>query len=120
MVRDPSWQAAFLSKPLAERKCLIAEMREGSRMAQREKSQEIMDANQSAVVELLESTAADAMIHGHTHRPARHDLLLHGKNFSRYVLSDWDCEESPGRGGWIAISPDGEIHRYGLDGARLD
>ena len=34
-VRNPEWQAAFLARPLAERKSIIAGMREGSRAAQK-------------------------------------------------------------------------------------
>jgi UDP-2,3-diacylglucosamine hydrolase len=29
------------------------------------------------------------MIHGHTHRPAIHDLTLDGKPAQRIVLGDW-------------------------------
>ena len=32
---------------------------------------------------------SQAMIHGHTHRPGRHDLA---PGLARHVLSDWDCE----------------------------
>jgi UDP-2,3-diacylglucosamine hydrolase len=30
------------------------------------------------------------LIHGHTHRPAVHDLQLSGKPARRIVLGDWD------------------------------
>jgi UDP-2,3-diacylglucosamine hydrolase len=30
------------------------------------------------------------MIHGHTHRPARHDTIIDGRPRERFVLSDWD------------------------------
>jgi UDP-2,3-diacylglucosamine hydrolase len=29
------------------------------------------------------------MIHGHTHRPARHELVVDGRACERYVLADW-------------------------------
>jgi len=29
------------------------------------------------------------MIHGHTHRPARHQATIDGKSCERWVLSDW-------------------------------
>ena len=34
------------------------------------------------------------MIHGHTHRPATHDL---GNGLSRVVLSDWEADATPPR-----------------------
>ncbi len=29
------------------------------------------------------------LIHGHTHRPARHELQINGKAAERIVLGDW-------------------------------
>jgi UDP-2,3-diacylglucosamine hydrolase len=29
------------------------------------------------------------MIHGHTHRPARHHLVVDGRDCERWVLADW-------------------------------
>ena len=29
------------------------------------------------------------MIHGHTHRPARHHLVVDGRECERWVLADW-------------------------------
>ena len=29
------------------------------------------------------------MIHGHTHRPARHELVVDGRRCERFVLADW-------------------------------
>src|SRR5438067_3196606 len=51
-VRDPAWQQQFLAMPLAQRKAIIAGLREGSRSAQTAKSYEIMDVAPSAVAEL--------------------------------------------------------------------
>ena len=68
-VRNPEWQAAFLSRPLAERKALIEGMREGSRAAQKEKSMTIMDVNPAEIERLFDAYAIKLMIHGHTHRP---------------------------------------------------
>ncbi|MGH8855963.1 MAG: UDP-2,3-diacylglucosamine diphosphatase, partial [Telluria sp.] len=42
-VRDRAWQQHFLGMPLAQRKAIIAGLREGSREAQAGKSYEIMD-----------------------------------------------------------------------------
>ncbi len=114
-VRDPAWQQQFLAMPLAQRKAIIAGLREGSRAAHGEKSYEIMDVTPSAVAALHADSGTDAIIHGHTHRPALHEA--DGKR--RYVLPDWELDAEPIRGGWIAIDADGRILRVDLDGQTL-
>jgi UDP-2,3-diacylglucosamine hydrolase len=118
-VRDRVWQDAFLSKPLAERKSIIEGMRSGSREAQRMKAADIMDTNAQAVAELFRSTKAAAMIHGHTHRPAKHMTRTGDRPLTRYVLPDWDCDAAVPRGGWIAIDRSGTIRRHDLEGKEL-
>ena len=111
-VRDPAWQAQFLALPLAQRKGIIAGMREGSRQAHTMKSYELMDVAPEAIEAVFAATATRIIIHGHTHRPALHEH--DGKR--RYVLPDWEPDAEPPRGGWIAITSDGAIARYDLDG----
>jgi UDP-2,3-diacylglucosamine hydrolase len=115
-VREPAWQAAFLAQPLAKRKEIIAGLREGSRAAQQMKSAEIMDVNPQAITALFDRAGAALMIHGHTHRPARHVSAHAGGDRLRYVLPDWDCEGSVPRGGWIALHSDGQLERINVDG----
>ena len=115
-VRDPAWQAQFLAMPLAQRKAIIAGMRQGSKEAHSTKSAEIMDVNAQAIDALHVSSGADIIIHGHTHRPALH---ANGAR-KRYVLPDWDALSDPPRGGWIAISSNDTITRHELDGRTLD
>lgn len=114
-VRDPAWQAQFLALPLAQRKGIIAGMREGSRAAHTTKSDELMDVTPAAIDALHVATASDILIHGHTHRPALH---VDGQR-RRYVLPDWEPDAAAPRGGWIAITSDGAITRYDLDGKAL-
>ena len=111
-VRQPAWQQQFLALPLAQRKQIIADLREGSREAHATKSYEIMDVTPAAVAELFAATATDVIIHGHTHRPALHQAA--GKR--RYVLPDWEVDAQPPRGGWIAVDSQGAITRHDLDG----
>ena len=115
-VRDPAWQAQFLAMPLAQRKAIIAGMREGSRQAHTTKSYELMDVAPQAVADLFAATGSEIIIHGHTHRPALH--LHDGKR--RYVLPDWELDIEQVRGGWIAIGSDGAIGRFDMDGVLLD
>jgi UDP-2,3-diacylglucosamine hydrolase len=110
-VRDPAWQQQFLALPLTQRKTIIAGLREGSREAHGGKTMEIMDVTADAIGALHAATGADTIIHGHTHRPALHEI--DGKR--RYVLPDWELDAKPQRGGWIAVDSDGVITRHGLD-----
>ncbi|NMG44644.1 UDP-2,3-diacylglucosamine diphosphatase [Aromatoleum toluvorans] len=88
-VRDPSWQEAFLRRPLVERKQVIEGLRRHSETAKQEKPQEIMDVNAGAVDALLRAHDYPVLIHGHTHRPARHLHEVDGHVCERWVLSDW-------------------------------
>ena len=121
-VRNPEWQRLFLERPLAERKAIIAGMREGSREAQRDKPMEIMDVNADEVAKLFAASGVPTMIHGHTHRPASHRSI----DGTRHVLSDWDCDQAdmgPGRsarGGWLAMTADGQLHRHTLAAQQAD
>ncbi|MDL2356308.1 MAG: UDP-2,3-diacylglucosamine diphosphatase [Pseudomonadota bacterium] len=114
-VRDPQWQQQFLALPLAQRKGIIAGLREGSREAHGGKSMIIMDVAPAAIDALHAATGCDVLIHGHTHRPALHQA----GSRRRYVLPDWELDAEPPRGGWIAIDGSGAIARHGLDGAVL-
>lgn len=118
-VRAPAWQQAFLARPLAQRKQIIEGMRSDSRQAQRSKPYGIMDVNAASIAALFDATNTAIMIHGHTHRPARHDYRKNGETFVRYVLQDWDCDAEPRRGGWIAVDAGGAIRRFDIDGIEL-
>lgn len=88
-VRDPAWQAAFLARPLAERRAFAAQARDASRAHTSQTDMAIMDVNHSAVERALRQAGVARMIHGHTHRPAIHDFMLDGEPAQRIVLGDW-------------------------------
>ena len=89
MVRDPQWQQQLLSKSLQERQLIASEMRNKSREQTGGKPESIMDVNQEAVIETMTGHKVQRLIHGHTHRPAIHDLLISGQPARRIVLGDW-------------------------------
>lgn len=91
-VRGVEWQRDFLAKPLDERRGIADRLRGGSRDAMADKATAIMDVNAEAVTAALREHGAERLIHGHTHRPARHEHELDGATADRYVLSDWDGE----------------------------
>jgi UDP-2,3-diacylglucosamine hydrolase len=88
-VRDPAWQAAFLARPLAERRAFAAQARDASRAHTSHADMAIMDVNQAAVEAAMQDAGVTRMIHGHTHRPAIHDFALDGQPAQRIVLGDW-------------------------------
>ena len=54
----------------------------------------VADVDSSATCDWLLDAQASTLIHGHTHRPANHEL---GGGLSRMVLSDWDATATPPR-----------------------
>ncbi|WP_446830743.1 UDP-2,3-diacylglucosamine diphosphatase [Candidatus Foliamicus sp.] len=89
MVRSPDWQAQFLALPLTARRALAAQARDASRISTRGKPMEIMDVNTAAVEQIMRAHGTRRLIHGHTHRPAVHELDLDGAPATRTVLGDW-------------------------------
>ena len=107
-VRNPRWQQDFLAQPLAARREFARQARQQSQAATAGKSMAIMDVNPDAVGELLRSQQLNSLIHGHTHRPAIHKLVLNPpvadrEQATRLVLGDWD------EAGWYAELFDGEL-----------
>ena len=96
--RSETWQRAFLAKPLAERHAAIGGMRDKSKQVISAKPAEIMDVNAEAVRRTFRELGVNRMIHGHTHRPARHEIEVDGARCERWVLPDWY-----GRGGYLAL-----------------
>jgi UDP-2,3-diacylglucosamine hydrolase len=96
--RSAQWQSEFLSKSLSERHVAIQGLREKSRVVIAAKPAEIMDVNQDAVKEAFRRHRVRRLIHGHTHRPARHDVEVDGMACERWVLPDWY-----GPGGYLAL-----------------
>ena len=103
LVRDPTWQAEFLAKPLAERRAIVLGMRSQSEETKRQKPMEIMDVALPTVEASLREHGYPRLIHGHTHRPAKHLHSVDGKTCVRWVLTDWYGD----RGGYLAVTPDG-------------
>ena len=88
-VRSPAWQKGFLALPLEARKRQIEAVRQTSESEKTRKAPEIMDVNQGAVESALRAHAYPRLIHGHTHRPAKHIHHVDGRSCERWVLADW-------------------------------
>lgn len=112
-VRAPAWQRAFLSRPLPERAEVAAGIRQASQARKRALPDPSLwaDLDGAAVVEALLRTGARTLVHGHTHRPARHEL---GAGCERWVLSDWDHDGGAPRGDVLRWDASGLArHRVG-------
>ncbi|MHB1301693.1 MAG: UDP-2,3-diacylglucosamine diphosphatase [Burkholderiales bacterium] len=88
-VRAEAWQSAFLAQPLAARKEVIAQLRRQSEQMKQEKAVAIMDVDPAAVNILLTENSSTRMIHGHTHKPGRHEFVVDANSCERWVLGDW-------------------------------
>ena len=93
-VHKPWLQMLFLALPLFVRKRIAARMRANSKEANSSKSLAIMDVNQNAVVSAMEKHQVQWLIHGHTHRPAVHELIANQQPAFRVVLGAWHTEGS--------------------------
>lgn len=99
-VRNPEWQQMMLAKPLQERRMIAQMMRMQSQQSNANKADNIMDVTPEEVVREMEAAGVKQLIHGHTHRPAVHEVPLSTGTGQRWVLGDWDKD------GWqILIQP---------------
>jgi UDP-2,3-diacylglucosamine hydrolase len=94
------WQFIIKSLPLSVRKKIAANYRNKSALAKQNKSMEIMDVTQEEVIAQLRKAGVNLLIHGHTHRPAIHQIQLNNQNAQRIVLGDWYHQ-----GAWLKVTP---------------
>ena len=103
IVRQPAWQRAQLAKLLAERQAIGRHMRLESQKNQ-QNLLDYADVDKIAAVAWLQASHAKTMIHGHTHKPADHDL---GDGLERVVMTDWDLKAKPSRAEVLQLSTTG-------------
>jgi UDP-2,3-diacylglucosamine hydrolase len=87
--QDPVHRRRLLALPYLFRRGIAAFFRATSKRAIASKSEAIMDVNAGAVEAAFRTHGVARLIHGHTHRPARHALSVDGRACERYVLADW-------------------------------
>ncbi len=110
-LRSPGFRRQALALSIPERRALAAEYRRRSGESLSLKPDDITDVNADAVRRALEIHQADLLIHGHTHRPAIHELETGDRPARRVVLPDWR-ENDPrvgatldaGRVEWVATA----------------
>ena len=89
-VRSLHWQTEFLSRPLAERARIAADIRSQSQ-ERRAGAMAEGDIDRAEAVRWMHAMGTPEMVHGHTHRPGS-EVLAPG--YKRHVLSDWDLDDA--------------------------
>ena len=107
--RNPAWQAQFLAQPLTARLAFAAQARAASAahqggMKQNDtaKFETLTDVTPATVDATFAQFGIDTLIHGHTHRPAIHELTVGERACQRIVLGDWYEQ-----GSVLRVEPDG-------------
>ncbi len=106
-VRSAGWQSDFLARPLSEREATARELRAQSEARKRQTGHDPSlwaDVDADAARQWLRAAGADTLVHGHTHRPAEHDL---GDGLRRVVLGDWDLAATPPRAEVLRLNAHG-------------
>lgn len=97
-VRNKSWQVDFLSMTIQQRLDFAQQARAKSTEHTAAVTMEICDVYLPAVLQLINKyeqtdSKIKGIIHGHTHRPAVHNIRLENNRVvKRIVLSDWSEE----------------------------
>lgn len=103
LARSADWQRQFLAQPLAARRAQARGIRDQSE--ERKRSGTVYaDVDGPAAMAWLQAAQAQALIHGHTHRPAAHALA---PGLARHVLSDWDLAATPPRADALRLTAAG-------------
>jgi UDP-2,3-diacylglucosamine hydrolase len=86
------WIYSVMSLKLRTR--ISRKVRGYSAEAVQKKAPEIIDVTKKAVLDTLKKFNVKILIHGHTHRQARHEIKLNNTQAVRFVLGEWfekDC-----------------------------
>jgi UDP-2,3-diacylglucosamine hydrolase len=96
-------QMLFLAWPFRWRRALAERMRSASQEGRSRPVSPKYDATPEGVAALFKETGTATIVHGHTHRPARH----REPGGMRWVLPDWDLDHGERRGGYLRIDAEG-------------
>ena len=105
IVRRPVLQRAFGALPFAARSAIGRGLRQRSARRPPRENGRFVDVDGEAALGWMRAAEATTLVHGHTHRPASHDLA---PGRVRHVLSDWELDGSN--------APRAEILRWDADG----
>ena len=89
-LRNPLTLWVLRHLPLGTRHKLARKLRNESRAQTRMKANDIVDVTAEEIPRIMAQYGVRTLIHGHTHRPAIHKLLVGNDAAKRIVLGDWD------------------------------
>ena len=89
-LRNPLTLWVLRHLPLGTRHKLARKLRNESRAQTRMKANDIVDVTPEEIPRIMAQYGVRTLIHGHTHRPAIHKLLVGNDAAKRIVLGDWD------------------------------
>ncbi len=113
-IRAPKVTRRLLALPYFIRRGIAWYLLRRSRDANALKSESIMDVSGDAVADAFRRHGVRRMIHGHTHRPARHEHPVDGATCERFVLADWHDH-----GHFLEVDADGVRARTITDSSAL-
>lgn len=109
-IRNPLLLGIMRRLPLKTRQDIGLKGREKSMAANSNKSASIMDVTPATVTAMMKEYGVATMIHGHTHRPFCHELVLDdGTEARRIVLGDWGLK------GWVVSENEEELKLSSFD-----
>ena len=100
-VHQPWLQWVFNRIPFFIKKKIVSKVQSDIKDDKQTKSLDIMDVTQQEVEDVMERNSVDLMIHGHTHRPQKHNFQINKLQCSRIVLGDWYKQASV-----LVVTPD--------------
>ena len=104
--RHPLAQWGYLHLSVARRRKIAGALRNDDN--KRGKPEGIMDVNAETIANAFRRHGVARLIHGHTHRPCTHQLIVDGRACERIVLPDWRAERME----WLSASAAGlSLHR---------
>ncbi len=108
-VRSEQWQQQFLTQTIEQRKKIAREIRDGSKARGKDMNGAISDVAADEVNRIMTESDVRLLIHGHTHRQARHPLIINNLPAERIVLGDW------GATGSVLVADNDSIHLYNFE-----
>lgn len=89
ILRNKFFKRFYLRLSLTLRRLIANKLRAKSKRYTQSVSSAIMDVTDAKVIEMMEYHEVKYLIHGHTHRPKIHELLINNGKANRIVLGAW-------------------------------
>ena len=103
LARNRLVQLLFLGWPFRWRRAIAERARQASENKRGGPRLPKYDVTAKGVAALFKRARANTIVHGHTHRPARHQE----PGGTRWVLPDWDLDHGKPRGGYLRVDAEG-------------